>query len=124
MCLQARARSWSFAACADRMQARLMPFAAPHLLDVVVRLAELGGHLRAAHVVRVPRMVDAQAVRHQHVPVRDVLHGWPQSLRRAEATYSTMYEINSNGLGRAIIRCLIPRLSLQGSLLGDDRYMT
>ena len=51
---------------------------------MVVRLAELGEHLRAVHIVRVPRVVDAQAVRHEHVPVRRILHSWPQSLRIIE----------------------------------------
>ena len=53
------------------------------LLDVSVRFAQFGQHLRAVHIVRVAGVVDAQAVGHQDVPVRCVVDCWTQCLRHA-----------------------------------------
>ena len=57
-------------------------FSDARLLDVSVRLTQLGQHLRAVHVVRVPGVVDAQAVGDEHVPVCRIVYRWSEGLPR------------------------------------------
>jgi hypothetical protein len=53
-----------------------------HLGQLGVHLRQLGGHCWREHIVRVPRMVDAQVVAHQHVPPSSIPQRWHQELRR------------------------------------------